>query len=196
MNQTLPSAKSEETHWSDDLITQFRTLYSEGVPNIIIGLILGRSQSSVQTRASRLGLPERLIPEYATRNRLRWTEEDFSSLEELHRDTGGVFDYQDIKSLSNELQRSVDTIIGKIKDKYGLVTLEKVVDDYKVGQFDKIEQRKGPPGAPPNTNRRCCVSHCRKWFWAKDRTRDYKCNQCREAQKGMSDTDLDFWSDY
>jgi hypothetical protein len=155
---------------------------------------MNRSPSAIQTRASRGGLPERAVPVYATRNRLRWTEGDFAALTEMVEECQRQVHFTNVQSLAKRLSRTVDTVIGKLQELHGgPEILHTLVEDYRNGQFEKLKSRSSPPGAPPNTNKRCLS--CRNWFWAQNTSLDWKCRSCRELHRGMTDNDIDFWVD-
>lgn len=183
------------TSWADDEQT-FYEMWRKGMPTIIIAILLKRSPISIQTKASRDRLDEREIPAYAKNHRLKWDGLDIMAIETMSQIRAGGPNYIEIEALSRRLGRTIDAVCTKMYNDFGSASLTNVAIDYKEGRFQQPAMRQGPPGAPPNTNKRCINSACRQWFWAKDKTRDWKCGKCREAQRGMSENDFDFWVDH
>lgn len=186
---------ARRTSWAEDEQT-FYDMWRKSIPTVVIAILLNRSPISIQTKASRDRLDEREVPAYAKNHRLKWDEIDLIAIEAATKARLGGPNYLEIESLARRLGRTIDAVCTKIYNDYGAGVLENLSADYKAGRFQQPTMRQGPPGAPPNTNKRCINSSCRQWFWAKDRTRDWKCGKCREAQRGMSETDFDFWVDH
>ncbi len=84
----------------------------------LIAIMLQRSGSSVQTAASRLGLPPR--PEESDRHRRRWVDGDDELLDELiielTEDDGSV----PIQTLAERMGRSVDAVVARMEANTGL----------------------------------------------------------------------------
>src|SRR5690606_35221629 len=81
---------------------------------VLIALALQRSSSSVQTRASRLGLPRRL--EGNDRHRRKWTAEDNKDLdksfEKRVREDGLI----PICEIAEDVGRSIDAVAAKLAE--------------------------------------------------------------------------------
>lgn len=83
---------------------------------VVISILLGRSQSSVQTQASRIALPRR--SEQLQRHRRRWSRSEERQLEaSLKANTTGR-GMIDIYSIAEDLNRSVDAIAAKLQDSF------------------------------------------------------------------------------
>lgn len=83
----------------------------------LIAIMLKRSRSSVQTQASRRGLPPRA--EESDRHRRRWLDGDDERLDalilELALPDGGI----PIQALSERMGRSVDALVARIEARLG-----------------------------------------------------------------------------
>lgn len=178
--------------WDAESKTALERLWNLGVPTLIIAVLMDRSKPSIQTRTSRILTP-RSTPIYAIRTRERWTIGDFAALEELVADCGGKVSFAKLNEFSRRVKREIGTIVNKLNDRYGPDSLTTLVDDYRNNRFVTTEERSGPPGAPPGTNKRCIGSGCRSWFWAKNRKTDWYCQKCRKAYEGQSSDDADFF---
>lgn len=181
--------------WAEDE-QAFYDMWRKGVPTVIISILLNRSSVSIQTKASRDRLDERELPAYAKNHRLKWDEIDALAIQSVAQIRHGGPNYTELENVARRLGRTIDAVCTKIYNDHGAECLANAALDYKNGRFQQPAMRQGPPGAPPNTNKRCINSSCRQWFWAKDKTRDWKCGKCREAQRGMSENDFDFWVDH
>jgi hypothetical protein len=181
--------------WDAAQNSRFHELWTLGVPLAVIAILMNRTAASIQTKASRESLPEREIPDYAKNHRQKWTQDHIYELDNLVRSFPEGPDFYSLERFAKQIGRTLDAITGRIQEQYGSAALARLADDYTNDRFRKPVFRAGPPGAPPNTNRRCIVSHCRRWFWAKDKTRDWKCGRCREEHKHMTDNDFDYWID-
>lgn len=184
-----------DTIWDAQAREQFHALWNLGAPLPVIAIIMERSPASIQTKASRESLPEREVPAYAVNHRRKWSDDQNAELEALIQARSGGPGYWEIDGFARRAGRTIDAVAGRIQAVYGAVALTSLVADYQQGRVPRPKLRAGPAGAPPNTNRRCIVTSCRAWFWAKDKTRDYKCNKCRKEHQSMSDSDIDFWAD-
>lgn len=83
----------------------------------LISIMMQRSQSSIQTQASRLNLPARI--EQCDKHRRKWTDEDDSRLNALTKThilpNGNVC----IQSISKSIERSVDAVIARLAFLHG-----------------------------------------------------------------------------
>lgn len=181
--------------WDTEQNNRFHELWNLGAPLVVIAILMKRSPASIQTKASRESLPEREIPSYAKNHRQKWSQAHIDELDALISSFPNGPDYYALENLAKKIGRTLDAIAGRIQEAHGSAALQRLADDYLNNRFKKPVLRCGPPGAPPNTNRKCIVSHCRRWFWAKDKTRDWKCGRCREEHKNMTDNDFDYWID-
>lgn len=102
--------------WFDGDNTALIALWDVVGSVALISIMLHRSRSSVQTQASRLGLPPR--SEESDRHRRRWMDGDDEKLEnliiELARPEGIP-----IQVLAEKMARSVDAVVARIEARYG-----------------------------------------------------------------------------
>jgi len=84
---------------------------------VLIALALQRSSSSVQTRASRLGLPRRL--EGNDRHRRKWTSEDIKNLDKAFdkrvQEDGSI----PISEIADDVGRSIDAVAARLSAMLG-----------------------------------------------------------------------------
>jgi hypothetical protein len=84
---------------------------------VLIALELGRSSSSVQTQASRLGLPRRI--EGNDRHRRRWTDADVKALETSIANRQRKDGKFPIHEISDDIGRSIDAVVAKMAETHG-----------------------------------------------------------------------------
>lgn len=154
----------------------------------LIAMELQRSSSSVQTRASRLGLPRRL--EGNERHRRKWTQSDVENLEtSLARrteDDGSI----PICEIAEDVGRSIDAVASKIAEtlggeeelfKYVKVNKKKISAPTAQKPEEKVDPRK-------IGRRRPCLC-CNRNFWSEG-AHNRLCQSCK-AGEGTS-TDFDY----
>lgn len=176
-------AEAQRRPWSDadngDLINYWHRVGSV----VLIAMLLNRSTSSVQTQASRLGLPRRA--EGNDRHRRRWTGDDTGELKVAVGELVGEDGLIPIDAIAKRLGRSVDAVVAK---------LSLVFDD-----VDGIASRivLPPPAEAPadggfavgrnrKSGRRPCLS-CDKPFWSEG-IHNRLCPRCRGHE---ADPDVD-----
>jgi hypothetical protein len=191
--------------WSEDenrlLIASWDTVGSI----ILISMMLDRSPSSVQTQASRIGLPRR--KEDKDKHRRRWSPEDEASLdaavEALRTPEGKI----PIIQVAEQVGRSVDAVVAKLSDRFGEgESLMQVIEVPEIDTSDvrypsepvgdgsrsrekskaalqksTVEYRAGKEGMT-----RRCLS-CQKPFWSEG-AHNRICNKCK-SRDGDSDWD-------
>lgn len=170
----------------------------------LISLLLGRSPSSVQTRASRLSLPRRV--EEKNRHRRRWAMEDERHLKSLIDEIERKGRKIPILELADKMSRSVDAITAKLVEIYGedevlsritipeeasrkkekLSGSEVNYNNPEPGSGYKATYRKAQQ-ANPNARMRKCLA-CMKPFWS-DGPQNRICNKCKKNQEDYYDWD-------
>lgn len=165
----------------------------------IISLLLKRSPSSVQTRASRLGLPRR--DEVRDRHRRRWTEEDEVTLNEAIEKYRLADGRIAIDKLASATGRSIDAIAARLSQQFqsgdellASIALP-VLDNFikRKAHCDKQARQKEPPQEKviPDTRKqgkmRKCLS-CQKSFWSEG-AHNRICNTCKKNDDGGWDWD-------
>lgn len=83
----------------------------------LIAVMMGRSRSSVQTQASRLGLPPR--EEDRDRHRRRWMDGDDARLDDLIVELTWADGKVPIQEVAGRMGRSVDAIVARLESRYG-----------------------------------------------------------------------------
>lgn len=157
----------------------------------LLSLILKRSPSSIQTQASRIGLPRRT--ETLQRHRRRWSEEEeFDLLEQLKIETD-LNGQIKIENIASSLNRSVDAIIAKLSDEYidanelikriiinncSVETLISNKNETNV-EIDPYTKRKKVSDERTKSKMRNCMT-CRKPFWSEG-AHNRICERCKNS---------------
>jgi len=144
---------------------------------VLIALALDRSTSSIQTQASRKGLPRRY--EANERHRRKWTVEDLKLLEKtLDKHTnedGDIF----ICDIAEEMKRSIDAIAERLKDMFG--SEEELFQKLKVGNIlDNMKKKEIPKNEDTRklARTRNCMT-CRRPFWSEG-AHNRICQSCKK----------------
>jgi hypothetical protein len=103
--------------WRDADSTMLIALWDTVGSVALIAIMLQRSRSSVQTQASRKGLPPRT--EDSDRHRRRWMEGDDERLEELLVELTQQDGSIPIQELAEKMGRSVDAVVARIEASHG-----------------------------------------------------------------------------
>lgn len=153
---------------------------------VLIALALQRSSSSVQTRASRLGLPRRL--EGNDRHRRKWTTEDLKnldkSLDKRIKEDGSI----PISVIADDVGRSIDAVAARISDMLGgeAELFSKIIVDKATYMPQENAKTSTGPKKIIDTRkvekRRPCLK-CRKNFWSKG-AHNRLCMACKSADTG------------
>jgi len=154
---------------------------------VLIALELERSSSSVQTQASRRGLPRRT--EGNDRHRRKWTPEDLAALDASvarHRMADGRIP---ICEIADDVGRSIDAVAARLAE-----TLGGEDELFKVILVTRrpAAARKAPAaqgGTDPRKvgKMRECMT-CRKTFWSEG-AHNRRCMTCKSSE---SDTNWDW----
>lgn len=147
---------------------------------VLIALQMERSTSSVQTQASRVGLPRR--KEGNDRHRRKWNEEDNQELEsalEKHTDDEGRIL---IIEIADSIGRSIDAVAIKLTDMFGseealfdMIHVSKMPDFVADKSADPIDRRKV-------AKQRKCLT-CQKNFWSEG-AHNRMCGTCKKSEEG------------
>jgi hypothetical protein len=192
-----PPSKAADSASDDDKSRSGRRLWEESenlqlmklwplVNSVaVIAILMRRSLSSVQTQASRLGLPPR--NNERDRNRKKWADGDDlaldAALEDLRSEDGKI----DITKVADHLGRSIDAVVARIEMRFG-------------AESEVIKCLSAPP--PPNVpflkkskgrfpgEIACLRTYCQRKFWSPGPWKRI-CNHCkRNDDSGMMDFEL------
>lgn len=166
--------------WTDKHDRQLIDLWPRVGSIVLIALELGRSSSSVQTRASRLNLPRRL--EGNDRHRRKWTEED---IEKLETSVARRVEYDGsipICEIADDVGRSIDAVAAKLAETMGgeesLFTQIKVTKKRPSPVPVKKTEEKIDPRKVGK--RRPCLC-CGKNFWSEG-AHNRLCMSCKSGE--------------
>ena len=190
---TLEQKSGKRKSWSNQE-TQLLIESWDSVGSItLLSLILKRSPSSIQTQASRIGLPRR--NEQLQRHRRRWQSEEEVLLQKILKDETDSKGKIRIDNIASKLNRTVDAIIAKLADDfYDAETLiEKIyIPNSKLEKLLKKEDKpKKLLEIDPKTGKRAiedtrqsskmrkCLT-CTKPFWSSG-AHNRVCDKCKKA---------------
>ena len=151
---------------------------------VLIALDLERSSSSVQTQASRLGLPRRT--EGNERHRRKWTSEDISALESSVAARTMADGSIPICEIADDVGRSIDAVSAKLAETMG--GEEALFSAIKVTKRKylaiAVEPAKAAEGVDPRKvgKKRPCMS-CTKIFWSEG-AHNRLCAACKKDEGG------------
>jgi hypothetical protein len=189
---TKPKRKS----WTEEE-TKILIEYWDSIGSItLFSLLLKRSASSIQTQASRIGLPRR--NEKLQKHRRRWQEDDEILLNKvLDEETDNVGRIR-IDKVAKKIDRTIDAVIAKLIDEYydeeTLLNKIHIPDsaferllkkDPEVKKEHQIDPRTGRPKIEDKrrtSKMRTCLM-CQKPFWS-DGAHNRVCDKCKKSQDG------------
>lgn len=153
---------------------------------VLIALALDRTTSSVQTQASRRGLPRR--NEANERHRRKWTPEDLKLLDKTvdrhTNENGEIF----ICEIADDMKRSIDAVVEKLKEIYG--SEEELFPKLKVtaviGGASSSAQKKNIDTRKLAKTRECMT--CRRPFWSEG-AHNRICQPCKKEEAGADGYD-------
>ncbi len=167
--------------WDEEATNALIEMWPRVSSIVLIALELNRTTSSVQTQASRKGLPRR--NEANERHRRKWTPEDLRLLEAtLDRHTNAKGEIY-ICEIAEDMKRSIDAVAAKLVEMFGseeeLFPKLKVTVD--IGNPVKVPavrsvSRKNEPGT------RHCIT-CRRSFWSEG-WGNRICQPCKKEESG------------
>ena len=153
---------------------------------VLIALELNRTTSSVQTQASRRGLPRR--NEANERHRRKWTPEDLRLLEttlDKHTTADGEI-Y--ICEIAEDMKRSIDAVAAKLVEMFGSEEelFPKLKVTVEIGGAPKenplkSSKRRNEPGT------RDCMT-CKRPFWSEG-WGNRICQPCKKEEAGADGYD-------
>jgi hypothetical protein len=173
--------------WNEEATNALIEMWPRVSSIVLIALELNRTTSSVQTQASRRGLPRR--NEANERHRRKWTPEDLRLLEvTLDKHTNRNGDIY-ICEIAEDMKRSIDAVSAKLVEILG--PEEEIFPKYKVTAETgtvvaklnplKPAKRKNEPGT------RDCMT-CRRPFWSEG-WGNRICQPCKKEEAGADGYD-------
>lgn len=148
---------------------------------ILISLLMERTVPSVQTQASRIGLPQR--NESRDNHRRRWRQVDDERLNQTIASLTDQDGMIPIEHVSEKMGRSVDAVVARLVTLHG--TQSEIVRRLKVDDTPVAIGAAAVPSMPktaaPTRNGegpRDCL-RCRKSFWSEGR-HNRVCGPCRQ----------------
>lgn len=147
---------------------------------VLIALELERSSSSVQTQASRLGLPRRT--EGNERHRRKWTAEDVEKLESSVARRTGDDGSIPICEIADDVGRSIDAVAAKLAESMG--GEEALFSQIKVTKrrFYAAPVAKADVDPRKVGKKRPCLC-CQKVFWSEG-AHNRLCASCKRDEGG------------
>lgn len=132
---------------------------------VLIALDLERSSSSVQTQASRLGLPRRT--EGNERHRRKWTPEDIARLESSVETRTGEDGSIPIVEIAEDVGRSIDAVSAKLSETMGGEEILFASIKVTKRRFQAVAVAAAKPETDPRKvgKKRPCMC-CQKIFWS------------------------------
>lgn len=190
------TATVQRKTWSSDETELLIKLWDEIGSIVVLSILLNRSTSSVQTQASRIGLPRR--SEHTNRHRRRWSRSEESLFQESLADATFADGRIDIYEIAQDLNRSVDAIAAKLQENYNsepelLAALEipddvrdKVKEAKTLGSTEKRYKLKGEiKDTRYSEKMRNCLM-CSSPFWSEG-AHNRVCDKCKRAHGGGDD---------
>ena len=146
----------------------------------LIAIIMKRTRSSIQTRASRLNLPTR--EDKITKHRRRWKKEDEQILEKhiisLMKKNNNQLP---IVELSKITGRSIDALAHKIEILYGRESIYFQNLTAPIPDVDKIKKKEPVIKRKGNGKIKTCLK-CRKQFWSEG-NHNWICSNCKRSDE-------------
>mgnify|MGYP006283055457 CR=1 FL=1 len=154
---------------------------------VLIAMMLDRSPSSVQTQASRLGLPRRR--EGRTKHRRPWTDEDSAALDAAiaeFSDSDGSFP---IKAVADKLGRSIDAVVARLAAEYDdpqrlferIIMPPKPPADAEAGLPRRAAPAPRSVGDPRKQPKKRPCLNCQETFWSSG-AHNRVCPKCKRRE--------------
>lgn len=173
-------AQAKRRDWLHDDDTDLMRLWPSVGSVALIGIMMERSRSSVQTRASRLNLPPRT--EESDRHRRRWSEAEDTRLDAALLEVALPDGKIPIQLVADRLERSVDAVVARIEARYGEhsdIIGRLVAPPMPVPQAPAAK----PPGSGRKSRREGgewdCL-RCRRPFWSEG-VHNWVCDRCKRT---------------
>ena len=170
--------------WEDAHIQQLVDMWPRVMSIVLIALELGRSTSSVQTMASRKGLPRRI--EGNERHRRKWTADDVALLKDslvANTDADGRVL---ICEIAEAMGRSIDAVASKLTELEEFGSEKALFGRIKVTRrnFAPAPMMKAAAGGDPRNQgkKRPCLC-CNKIFWSEG-VGNRLCQSCKKDEGG------------
>jgi hypothetical protein len=184
--------------WTKDETGRLISLWDEIASITVLSILMERSTSSIQTQASRIGLPRR--SEHLKRHRRRWSRSEEKLFERSFEDAKYPDGRIDIYEIASDLNRSVDAVAAKIQEKFTdeptmlslLVIPDEIKEKIKIAsQENKKENKVYKKRGEIKDLRyyeimRDCLS-CRNPFWSVG-AHNRVCDKCKKAH-GSADSE-------
>lgn len=173
-------AQAKRRDWLHEDDTQLMKLWPAIGSVALIGIMMERSRSSVQTRASRLNLPSRT--EESDRHRRRWSEPEDAKLDaalvEVALPDGGI----PIQQVADRLERSVDAVVARIEARYG--EHSDICARLVAPPMPTLQPTLARVAGAPRKSRRSggewdCL-RCRRPFWSEG-VHNWVCDRCKRT---------------
>lgn len=157
---------------------------------VLIAMELKRSTSSVQTQASRTGLPRRM--ENNERHRRKWTDDDVIALKDALKENTTVEGEVLICEIAEQVKRSIDAVAAKLAESDFFGEEEKLFEKIKVTKTTIASATTTAAAATmscdevnPTDRRqqamdRKCMK-CKKSFWS-EWAGNRRCNACKKTE--------------
>lgn len=158
---------------------------------VLIALELKRSTSSVQTQASRTGLPRRM--ENNERHRRKWTEDDVAGLRDALKENTSADGEVLICEIAEQVKRSIDAVAAKLAENDFFGDEEKLFEKIKVTKTSiasatttaaaastiSCDEVKSSDRRQQAMDRKCMK--CKKSFWS-EWAGNRRCNACKKTE--------------
>lgn len=162
-------------NWTNDDIRKLIRLWRVIASPILIGVIMGRSKSSILTRAVEVGLTR--VPVHgSTRKKWAASEKEEVSTYFYNAITSGK--KIDILEYSKKMLRSPDSILNFISNDAGY-SLEQIQSVITLPDIDKIIST--PPAKVNSASERCCIK-CSTPFWS-EWSGNRVCQSCTNTEE-------------
>ena len=177
------NTQSKRRPWSGEDNKVLMGLWDTIGSVILIALMMDRSASSIQTQASRLGLPARA--EEKDKHRRRWSDDDDGVLEVLTQEHTSADGQIDVKSIALGMGRSIDAVITRLEALQG--ENSGILDRILIPPHEVFAED-APPlqfrTAKPGEKEKKCM-RCRKMFWSEG-SFNWVCVPCKRSEDWLS----------
>ena len=172
----MSGQQSKRKLWEPDENEVLMGLWDTVGSVILIALMMGRSASSIQTQASRLGLPARF--EEKDRHRRKWSDEDDDILTEQELNHTTPEGRIDIKAMSANMGRSIDAILSRMENMYGedANILSRIIVPYETPNR-KLDVPITFKNAKAGEKKKECL-RCHEGFWSEGK-HNWICTPCK-----------------